>query len=346
MKVLRSMEDHLARSAMAHRDRVALVDTRNVGAGSWGEITYARLVELVRAQAAGLDQLGVDRGECVAVVTRSSARVLTSLLAVSGTGRSLLPVDVRMSVGDMASAIEHSGARMLLVDPEFDRVLFHDLTERSVVFGAEHGDRELYRFGADAEPWALVDDAIAILEYPTSAVTRGEPAARTHRGLRRDLAAFGWQLNLSERDVYLHTLPLCQSRSWGLAYALTAMGALQVGFDNIDAVEILRRVDAYGVTVIDDAPAVGITVLGAAASWDGLLPGRDRVRVVHTGPPPPTTDRVQAELGWEFVSVSGLTPPAVVAGSSRPRPATTARCRRGPRDQAVEPESSSDMFRW
>jgi fatty-acyl-CoA synthase len=316
MKVLLSVADHLARIELAYRDRIALVDGPSAKAGSGGEITYARLVELVRAQAAGLDHLGVDRGERVAVVAQSSARLLTSFLAVSGTGRVLLPIDVRMNVRDIAAVIEHSGATMLLVDSEFDNALFHGLTEQRFVLGAANGEHELYRFGDAAEPWAHDDDAIAILEYTEEATAHPEPVALTHRDLRADMAAFGWQLDLSEQDVYLHTVPLCHSRAWGLAYALTAMGGLHVGFGKIDAVEILQRIDAYGVTLIDDAPAIGITVLGAAASWDGPVPGQDRLRVVLAGPPPPTMARLEAELGWAFVRVSGLTEPTLVAPPS------------------------------
>ena len=310
MKVLLTIEDHLTRMELLHRDRVALVDEPD-GQHHSGELTYARLVELVRAQAAGLDDLGVSRGERVAVVSRSSARLLTAFLAVSGTGRVLVPLDVRMRGHDVADVIENSGATMLLMDPEFDSALFHGLTEQHFVLGTGT-DAELYRFGADAERWESDDDAIAVLEYPKGAAASPEPLALTHRDLRADLAAFAWQLELSELDVYLHTVPLCHGRAWGFVYALTAMGGRHVAFGKIDGAEIMRRVDACGVTLIDGAPAVGMTLLGAAASWDGPVPGRDRLRVVVTGPPPATIERLETELGWTCVEVSGLAEPSRV----------------------------------
>jgi acyl-CoA synthetase (AMP-forming)/AMP-acid ligase II len=50
-------------------------------------------------------------------------------------------------------------------------------------------------------------------------------------------------------------------------------------------------------------------VLDAAADWDGPIPGRDRVRIVVAGAPPPTRtiERVETDLGWEFVQIYGLT---------------------------------------
>jgi fatty-acyl-CoA synthase len=50
-------------------------------------------------------------------------------------------------------------------------------------------------------------------------------------------------------------------------------------------------------------------VLDAAQTWDGPIPGRGRVRIVVAGAPPPTRtiERVETELGWEFIQIYGLT---------------------------------------
>ena len=39
------------------------------------------------------------------------------------------------------------------------------------------------------------------------------------------------------------------------------------------------------------------------------FPGRDRTRIVVAGAPPPsrTIERVESELGWEFIQIYGLT---------------------------------------
>jgi acyl-CoA synthetase (AMP-forming)/AMP-acid ligase II len=69
------------------------------------------------------------------------------------------------------------------------------------------------------------------------------------------------------------------------------------------------------------APAVWNAVLEAAADWDGEIPGRDRVRIVVAGAPPPsrTIARVEAELGWEFNQIYGLTETAPLLTINRPR---------------------------
>ena len=77
----------------------------------------------------------------------------------------------------------------------------------------------------------------------------------------------------------------------------------------VDGAEILRRVERHGVTVMCAAPAVAAAVLEAAQTWEGEIPGRDKVRIIMAGAPPPTKTvvRVEEELGWEFIQIYGLT---------------------------------------
>ena len=87
------------------------------------------------------------------------------------------------------------------------------------------------------------------------------------------------------------------------------MGGTQVVLRKVDGAEILRRVDEHGVTLMCAAPAVVAAVLDAAAEWDGEIPGAGRTRIIVAGAPPPTRtiERVETELGWEFIQIYGLT---------------------------------------
>jgi acyl-CoA synthetase (AMP-forming)/AMP-acid ligase II len=131
----------------------------------------------------------------------------------------------------------------------------------------------------------------------------------THRMLWTNATSFGWHTGVDDRDVYLHTLPMFHCNGWGMPYATTAMGVTQVVLRKVDGAEILRRVEEHGVTLMCGAPAVVAAILDAAASWDGPIPGAGRTRIVVAGAPPPTQtiERVEVDLGWEFVQIYGLT---------------------------------------
>jgi acyl-CoA synthetase (AMP-forming)/AMP-acid ligase II len=87
------------------------------------------------------------------------------------------------------------------------------------------------------------------------------------------------------------------------------MGVTQVVLRKVDGHEILRRIADHGVTLLCGAPAVVAAVLDAAAEWDGAVPGAGTTRMVVAGAPPPTRtiERVESELGWEFIQIYGLT---------------------------------------
>src|ERR1051325_1347858 len=97
------------------------------------------------------------------------------------------------------------------------------------------------------------------------------------------------------------------------------MGGKHVVLRKVDGPEILRRVDQHGVTLLCGAPAVVNAILDAAETWDGPIPGRDRVRMVVAGAPPPTRtiERMETELGWEFIQIYGLTETAPLLTMNR-----------------------------
>jgi acyl-CoA synthetase (AMP-forming)/AMP-acid ligase II len=320
VKVPLTIVDHIRRAELVYGDRVGIVDEPDQPAASWDSLTYHQVAERARAQAAALDGMGLGTGERVAIVSQNSARLLTSFFGVSGSGRVLVPINFRLNADEVAYIIEHSGARLLIVDPELEDSMKSVECERKVIIGAE-ADSELFRFGAEPRPWAADEDATATINYTSGTTARPKGVELTHRTLWVNAATFGWQMGVSDRDVYLHTLPQFHCNGWGMVYAVTGMGGSHIVLRKVDGAEILRRVDRHGVTLLCGAPAVLSAVLDAAAQWDGLNPGRDRVRMVVAGAPPPTRtiERAETELGWEFVQIYGLTETAPLLTMNRRR---------------------------
>jgi acyl-CoA synthetase (AMP-forming)/AMP-acid ligase II len=308
MKVPLTVNDFIDRAELLYPDRIGIVDEPDQPAESWSSLTYREVAERARAMAAGLDELGIGLGERVAMVSHNSARLITALFGVSGSGRLLVPINFRLVGEEVRYIVEHSGARILLVDPELDEALANVKCENRYVIGRE-ADEALLRFGVEPQPWERDEDATATINYTSGTTARPKGVQLTHRNIWLNATTFGWHLGVSDRDVYLHTLPQFHCNGWGMLYAVTGMGGQHIVLRKVDGAEILRRVENYGVTLMCGAPAVVNMVLDAAGSWEGEVPGRDRVRIVVAGAPPPTRtiERVETELGWEFVQIYGLT---------------------------------------
>jgi fatty-acyl-CoA synthase len=302
-----SISDFIDRAVEVYGERTGVIDEPDQPAPSLGELTYAEIGALARRQAAKLDELGIGVGDRVAVVSHNSARLLTSFFGVAGSGRVLVPVNFRLRPEEVAYIIEHSGARMLLVDPELDDALADIKTEFRFVLGDD--DNLFAPEGIEPKTWEPDENATACINYTSGTTARPKGVQITHRNIWVNAVTFGLHTGVSDRDVYLHTLPMFHANGWGLPFTMTGLGVPQVVIRKIDGAEILRRVEKYGVTAMAAAPAVVAAVLEAAQHWDGEIPGRDRTRIIVAGAPPPTKTvaRVEEELGWEFVQIYGLT---------------------------------------
>ena len=152
MKVALSVRDFLDRAETVYGDRVGIVDEPDQPAEGWGELTYSRMAELARAQAAGLDEHGIGFGERVAIVSHNAARLMVSLFGVSGYGRVCVPINFRLNQEEISYIVEHCGATMLLIDPELVDTLAGVDCRHRYVLGAE-ADESLYRFGLEPKAW-------------------------------------------------------------------------------------------------------------------------------------------------------------------------------------------------
>ena len=313
MKVPLTIGDYLSRGAAVYGGRPAVIDEPGT-AGSFGTLSYRDLESRARGMALALDRMGVDHGDRVAIVSPNAARFLISYFGVSAYGRILVPVNYRLNADEIGYIIDHSGSSVLLVDPESEDNLRGISAKHKIVLDGA-ADAELFAAAADdAEPapWAADEDATASINYTSGTTARPKGVQLTHRNCWLNAATFGWHTAVTDRDVFMHTLPMFHCNGWGMPYAVTGMGVPQVVVRKIDGEEILSRIEEHGVTLLCGAPAVVAAILTAAAdrlAAGRAIPGAGTVRIVVAGAPPPskTIERVETELGWEFIQIYGLT---------------------------------------
>jgi acyl-CoA synthetase (AMP-forming)/AMP-acid ligase II len=305
--------DFLERAAQIYGDRPAVVDEPGTP-GSLGTQTYLQLEARARGMALALDDMGIDHGERVAIVSPNAARFLIAFYGVSAYGRILVPVNFRLVAEEVQYIVEHSGASVLLVDPELEESLA-GVTVKNRILLDGRDDAELFAAAPDGQmprPWTPDESSTVSVNYTSGTTARPKGVQLTHRNCWLNAATFGWHTTVTDRDVFLHTLPMFHCNGWGMPYAVTAMGCKQVVLRKVDGEEILRRIESHGVSLLCGAPAVVAAVLDAATERQRNgqeIPGGGRVRIVVAGAPPPSKiiERVTTDLGWEFIQIYGLT---------------------------------------
>ncbi|ELB94919.1 MULTISPECIES: AMP-binding protein [unclassified Rhodococcus (in: high G+C Gram-positive bacteria)] len=309
MRVPLTTNDFIDRAELVYGDRIGVVDEPIQPAAAVEELTYREMARRGRAIQAGLDELGVPEGARVAVVSHNSARLLELLLAVPSSGRILVPVNFRLQPEEVAYIVGDCEADVILIDPELDDDLIGVGARHRFVLGAD-SDRALLRLDIEPRRWQQPDeDATATLNYTSGTTAKPKGVRLTHRNIWINSVTFGMHMQVSDRDVLMHVLPMFHCNGWGMPYTATGLGIKQVVLRKVDGAEILRRVDEHGVTLMCGAPTVWNMVLDAAQNWEGEIPGRGQVRLVVAGAPPPsrTIARIEEELGWQFNQIYGLT---------------------------------------
>src|SRR3954471_20493002 len=103
----------LYRSAAVYHDRVAVVHADR-------RLTYAQLRERGDRLASALRARGIERHDRVAALCPNIPALLELHHAVPAAGGVLVAINTRLSPGEIRSILEHSGSRMLFVDPELE----------------------------------------------------------------------------------------------------------------------------------------------------------------------------------------------------------------------------------
>ena len=96
---------------------------------------------------------------------------------------------------------------------------------RIVLDGA--ADAELFApapTGAQPAAWEPDEDATASINYTSGTTARPKGVQLTHRNCWLNAAIFGWHTAVTDRDVFMHTLPMFHCNGWGMPYAVTGHG--------------------------------------------------------------------------------------------------------------------------
>ncbi|MDR7392321.1 MAG: AMP-binding protein [Armatimonadota bacterium] len=298
------------RAVGVYGDRVAVVDGP-------GRFTYAEFKDRCGRLALALRELGLGRGDRVAILSPNTWRALEVYTAAPLAGCVLVPLNTRLREADYEYILRHSGTRLLLVDPGFGEVA-HALADRidgvQVVELTDGGSEALLDqvpSAAAARIWHEVDDldeASAItLNYTSGTTANPKGVILTHRNTALNVLNLVVHGRLRLDDVYLHVLPMFHVNGWGAVWAVSAAGARHVCLAKVDPPEVFRLIDQEGVTVAFSAPTVLVMLLNdpAARGWRP----RQELRWYVGGAPPPAAliARAEDELGIEVVHVYGLT---------------------------------------
>ena len=292
----------LRRSASVFADKTAVID----GDQRW---TYAQLLERCTRLAGALRNAGVQAGERVAVLAPNTHVLLESHYGVPFAGAVLVALNVRLTAAELSYIIEHSDAKILIYDFEFED------TARAIAAAVKHkltlirasGDDQYEKFLTDATPLTEpVADERSLISINYTSGTTGKPKGVMyhHRGAYLQALAMAMHSTLNESSVFLWTLPMFHCNGWCFTWAVTAAGGTHLCLRKADPALIWQHLRDSGVTQFNAAPTILIML-----AWNDHAQPLPHTVNVSTGGAPPTPALLarMAELNVNMTHLYGLT---------------------------------------
>ncbi|HEX4382380.1 MAG TPA: AMP-binding protein [Myxococcales bacterium] len=207
-----SLPQLIAAQAGAAPDRAAV--KQRGPTGKWQELTWRALDEKRRAYAAGLQALGVKRGDVIATVSPNSSEMLIAELAAQTLGAASAAIFPGYSQEILLHCVADSGARIAFAgSAQQQRQLAEarGLTKIVVLDGQPlPEDRAIplqaLQGGKAAELEATKDD-VAYLLYTSGTTGKPKGVELTHWNALSQQAAIASLWDVSEKDIFLSYLP-------------------------------------------------------------------------------------------------------------------------------------------
>lgn len=260
-----SLASVLRRAALRHKDRPALI----CGDKTW---SYAELDALADRLCHGLREVGIDKGDRVAILARNSHAFMAVRFAVARAGAVLVPINFMLNAEDTRYILEHSGARLLFVDATTTDVALEARGEAIESFYGLPGEwaeapaglpawTELLAGSGPADDAGQSEDLLQII-YTSGTESRPKGAMLTHSAVLWQYQSCIFDGEWTAETIALHALPLYHCAQLD---AMIGPG-LQVGARNIvtaapTAENLIPLLANHGVTSFFAPPTVWIALL-------------------------------------------------------------------------------------
>ncbi|MFQ5825684.1 MAG: fatty acid--CoA ligase [bacterium] len=254
------------------------------------EYTYTDFYKRVKKLANSLEQLGVKKGDIVAVMDWDSHRYLENYFAVPMMGAVLHTINVRLSPEQILYTINHAEDNVIFVHVDFlpiiEKISSNFKTVKHIIvmsddrkkadskLNIEAGYEELLEKNSDEYEFPdLKEDAIATTFYTTGTTGNPKGVYFTHKQIvlhtitgAITLSVFSDPISFKYDDVYMPITPMFHVHAWGVPYIATMTGLKQVYPGKYEPEMLLKLLIDHKVTFSHCIPTILQMILASPAT--------------------------------------------------------------------------------
>jgi fatty-acyl-CoA synthase len=301
------------------------------------QLTYAQWRDQSLALARALLDLGLEKGDRVALLSENRVEWSVVQMATALAGFVLVPVNTHSRSEDLHHALDQSQSRALLLTESFRSNSFLDLVD-SVRDRLSHLEHTVLIGGSPDSPWPSLDDLVAagsrstaelppvvgddpaVIIYTSGTTGRPKGVVLRHSAVVADGRALFDRLEASSDDVVTSIVPMFHSASYcGAVSGSLVAGARYVGIDAFDPVGMMEIIESHRVTLHLSVPTTLRAMLQHPRLKEFDLTSLRVVACGGAGADPEMIAACSREFGVPFVTPSyGLSEAAGVVTQARP----------------------------
>ncbi len=293
----------LARSAARNPAKVAI----NFEGVSY---TYSQIDEEIRKCAVFLKNVGVKKGDRVAIQLPKCMEFVFLHLATQSIGAITLPLNVGYPAPEIEYFLKDSESSLFVSYSSGYEAIKEVLSSikkiRVVLVDSDSPGNmgslkeELEKVpDDDVRTYPTRADDVGLLLYTSGTTGKPKGAMLTHRNMISNMKALHRVWKWSDRDVLLHTLPLFHAH--GLSVALHGgmyAGATIIMHEKFDPARVWRTLEKESCTVFMGVPTMYYRLM---REWENVKPDVSKMRVFISGSAP-----LLENLFYKFEKATGF----------------------------------------
>ena len=261
--------DMARRAATKYGDKTAII-FRDVS------LSFYDLERESRRFAHLMTEMGVKKGDRVAVYAYNSHYYPISLIGLGKIGAIQVPINYMLNADEIAFIVNHSGAKVFIAEDSLYPVIapsqgkfetvekwgFIPLSDSMVPEGYFNVIAGMENMSVDEPQVDVTAEDIVQIPYTSGTESKPKGAMLSHRALMSQYYSCIFDGNYETDDVSLHALPLfhcAQLHCFLLPFLY--VGATNVILHRADPAEMIRSIEKYQITHMFAPPTVWIGIL-------------------------------------------------------------------------------------
>jgi long-chain acyl-CoA synthetase len=281
-------------------------------------LSFEEVGQRVNRLSSALGQLGIRRGDRVAVLSLNCHRFLELYYAVPQMGASIVPVNFRIPPHEVKYILDHSESRAIAVDqslanlineirPHLETVRHFILMSDDERDGYVNYDELLSQGEADFQAPELDDEELLGLFYTSGTTAEPKGVMLTHKNMLSNVKHSESVYEYQPDEIYLHAAPMFHLADGAAVFSNTARGSTQVFIPRFEPRLVLDTLARERITTVLLVPTM-INFLLQAPDVDSYdLSSLRRITYGASPIAPDLLRRAMKAFGCSFGQGYGLT---------------------------------------